>query len=74
MAPLEWQALYCRVHRTTLPPDMVPSLRQAIRWIATLGGYLNRRHDPPPGATLIWRGFLALHEITEMFRILNSGP
>jgi hypothetical protein len=39
-----------------------------------LGGYLNRRHDPPPGATVIWRGFLVLHEITEMFRIFASGP
>ena len=74
LQPVEWQALYCRVHRTTRPPDAVPSLHQAIRWLATLGGYLNRRHDPPPGATVIWRGFLVLHEITEMFRIFNSGP
>ncbi|WP_429579708.1 IS4 family transposase [Paraburkholderia youngii] len=62
------------MHRTTRPPDTVPSLHKAIRWIAALGGYLNRRHDPPPGATVIWRGFLVLHEITEMFRIFNSGP
>lgn len=74
LQPVEWQALYCRMHRTTRPPDTVPSLHQAIRWIATLGGYLNRRHDPPPGATVIWRGFLVLHEITEMFRIFASGP
>jgi hypothetical protein len=73
LQPVEWQAVYCRVHRTTRPPDTVPSLHQAIRWIATLGGYLNRRHDPPPGATVIWRGFLVLHEITEMFRIFSSG-
>ncbi|KAA1004061.1 IS4 family transposase [Paraburkholderia panacisoli] len=73
LQPVEWQALYCRVHRTTRPPDTVPSLHQAIRWIAALGGYLNRRHDPPPGATVIWRGFLVLHEITEMFRIFSSG-
>ncbi|MFL9910746.1 IS4 family transposase [Paraburkholderia sp. RL17-337-BIB-A] len=74
LQPVEWQALYCRMHRTTRPPDTVPSLHQAIRWIAALGGYLNRRHDPPPGATVIWRGFLVLHEITEMFRIFASGP
>jgi Transposase DNA-binding/Transposase Tn5 dimerisation domain len=74
LQPVEWQALYCRMHRTTRPPDTVPSLHQAIRWIATLGGYLNRRHDPPPGATVVWRGFLVLHEITEMFRIFASGP
>jgi hypothetical protein len=74
LQPVEWQALYCRVHRTTRPPDKGPSLTQAVLWIASLGGYLNRRHDPPPGATVIWRGFLVLHEITEMFRIFNSGP
>ncbi|VVE56105.1 Transposase for transposon Tn5 [Pandoraea sputorum] len=74
LPPVAWQALYCRMHRTTRPPDTVPSLHQAIRWIATLGGYLNRRHDPPPGATVIWRGFLVLHEVTEMFRIFTSDP
>ncbi|WP_238553142.1 IS4 family transposase [Cupriavidus necator] len=74
LQPIEWQALYCRVHRTTRPPDKVPSLNQAVLWIATLGGYLNRRSDPPPGATVIWRGFFVLHEITEMFRIFSSGP
>ncbi len=61
----------CRVHRTIRPRDCVPSLRHAIRWIATLGGYLNRCHDPQSGATAIWRGFVVLHEITEMLRILK---
>ncbi|WP_241240922.1 IS4 family transposase [Burkholderia cenocepacia] len=73
LQPVEWRALYCRVHRTSRPPDMAPSLEQAVLWIATLGGYLNRHNDPPPGATVVWRGFLVLHEITEMFRIFNSG-
>lgn len=74
LQPVEWQALYCRIHRTARLPNKAPSLDQAVLWIATLGGYLNRRHDPPPGATVIWRGFLVLHEITEMFRIFASGP
>ena len=72
LQPVQWQALYCRVHRTTRVPQKVPTLHQAIRWIAILGGYLDRRHDPPPGATVLWRGFFVLHESTEMFRIFNS--
>lgn len=68
---IEWQALYCRVHRTNQPPAEIPSLNQALLWVAILGGYLNRRGDPPPGATVIWRGFLVMHEITEMFRIFT---
>jgi hypothetical protein len=71
LQPLQWQALYCRVHRTDRPPDQAPCLRQAMLWIARLGGYLNRPHDRPPGATVIWRGFLALHEITQMFSIFR---
>jgi hypothetical protein len=27
-------------------------LQQAVLWIAMLGGYLNRKHDRPPGPTV----------------------
>ena len=73
LQPIQWQALYCRVHHTTRPPDQAPSLNQALLWIAMLGGYLNRKNDPQPGATVIWLGFLVLHEITEIFRIFRQG-
>jgi Homeodomain-like domain len=42
-------------------------------WIARLGGYLNRKHDRPLGPTVMWRGFLALHECTEMDRIFQQN-
>ena len=35
--------------------------------IARLGGYLARRHDAPPGATVIWRGFSRLADLLEGF-------
>jgi hypothetical protein len=73
LQPLEWHALYCRIHGTTEPPTQIPSLAQVVLWIARLGGYLNRKHDRPPGPTVIWRGFLALHEITEMYRIFRQN-
>jgi hypothetical protein len=72
LQPLEWRALYCRIHRTTKVPDKLPSFAEAVLWIAQLGGYLARKHAKPPGSTVMWRGFLALHESTEMFRILNK--
>ena len=50
-----------------------PSLGEVVLWIAKLGGYLNRKHDPPPGPTVMWRGFLTLHEITEMYRIFRQN-
>jgi hypothetical protein len=70
---LEWQALYCRIHGTADPPERPPSLNEAIAWVAKLGGHLGRKHDRPPGPTVLWRGFLALHEITLMFRIFRHN-
>ncbi|UUM20808.1 IS4 family transposase [Mycoavidus sp. SF9855] len=71
--PIEWQALYCRTHGTKHPPSDPPTLNQAILWIAKLGGYLARKHDLPPGPTVLWRGFMALHEATKMFQIMRQS-
>ncbi|WP_227749470.1 IS4 family transposase, partial [Paraburkholderia atlantica] len=73
LQPIEWQALYCRTHGSTEMPDEPPSLAQVILWIARLGGYLARKRDHPPGPTVIWRGFLVLHEITMMYRIFRAS-
>jgi hypothetical protein len=73
LQPVEWRALYCRVHSTTKLPAEPPSLAQVVLWIAKLGGYLARKHDRPPGPTVIWRGFLAVQEVTEMYRIFRQN-
>jgi hypothetical protein len=69
----EWQALYCRTHGTTNPPKKAPTLGQAVLWIAKLGGYLGRSRDRPPGTTVLWRGFLALHETSQMYLIFRKN-
>lgn len=69
----EWQALYCRANETMKLPKRPPTLGQAVLWIAKLGGYLGRKNDRPPGATVLWRGFLALHESAQMFKIFQQG-
>ncbi|MFP3553992.1 hypothetical protein SB861_25255 [Paraburkholderia sp. SIMBA_049] len=74
--PLEWLlgcSMPCRAHRATKPPDTVPSLEQIVLRIASLGGYLNRKRNPPPGPTVMWRGDLALYEISEMCRIFRTN-
>lgn len=72
LAPDEWQALYCRIHRTSTPPATAPPLRQALRWIARLGGFLGRTGDGEPGVQTIWNGFHELIALTDMYRIMNS--
>jgi hypothetical protein len=42
-----------------------PSLRQAIRWLAQLGGFLARKRDGEPGLKTLWRGLKVLHHLLE---------
>lgn len=69
----EWQALYTAIHRTTRLPDTVPTVRQVVRWIATLGGFLGRTGDGDPGVTVLWRGWQRLHDLTTMWVVVH-GP
>jgi hypothetical protein len=70
----EWQALYCAIHRTPTPPPEPPSLRQAVHWIARLGGFVGRRGDGEPGATVLWKGFQHLTDLTTMYCIMRPLP
>jgi hypothetical protein len=71
LSTAEWQALACRSLNTPTPPSDPPSIRQAVRWIARLGGFIGRASDGDPGPTTLWRGFLALAQLTTMFRIIS---
>jgi hypothetical protein len=70
----EWQALACRMLKTRKPPTKSPSLRQAVRWIAQLGGFLARKGDGEPGVKTLWRGLARLHDIAEMWKLLAQNP
>jgi hypothetical protein len=72
--PDEWQALYCIIHRTAAPPTTPPTLRQAVRWIAQLGGFLARASDGEPGPITLWRGFQHLADHTAMYRLMRPHP
>jgi len=39
--------------------------------VARLGGYLARRHDPPPGTIVLWRGFARLADLVIGFEAAN---
>lgn len=41
-----------------------PSLAEAVRLIARLGGHLNRKSDGPPGVKTVWRGLSRLADVT----------
>lgn len=67
----EWQSLYCFIHKTNTPPDEPPTLKQATRWIAQLGGFLGRKRDGDPGVTVLWRGLQRFHDIVDTWLIFH---
>jgi len=50
------------------PPAKPPSLREMIRMIAGLGGFLGRKSDGEPGTQTLWRGLQRADDIAIMFR------
>src|SRR3989441_11033087 len=70
----EWQALYCAIHHGPTPPEEPPSLEQAVRWIAQLGGFVGRRRRDQPGTETLWRGVLHLIELTKKYRTIKPEP
>lgn len=71
LATAEWQALYCTHHHTTDLPSSPPTLHQALRWIAQLGGFLARQGDGEPGVKVIWRGLRRLDDIVRTWNLLH---
>jgi hypothetical protein len=65
----EWEVLWQRFCPGQALPDKPPRLRQVVRWIARLGGFLDRRHDGEPGVKVLWRGLRTLHAMVIGFQL-----
>lgn len=59
--PEEWQAAYIVVKRCPPPPEP-PRLGEMVCLIASLGGYLGRKHDGPPGPKTMWIGLQRMRD------------
>lgn len=69
----EWNALWCYVHKTPVPPPEPPTLNRAMRMVGQIGGHLGRKSDGPPGTQTLWRGLQRLDTATEMYVIFTAG-
>ena len=72
LAEHEWKALYSAIYRTRDLPEQLPTVRQVVRWIARLGGFLGRGKDKEPGITVIWRGWQRLNDIASTWLLFHS--
>lgn len=70
----EWKALYAFVGRGLHAiPDHTPSLRDAQRTVARLGGFLGRKGDGEPGVKSIWIGLQRLDDISGAWLMFGPG-
>ena len=68
----EWKALVTFVTKNPTPAEKPPSLREAIRMLAVLGGFLGRKGDGEPGSQVLWLGLQRLDDITEMWKVMSA--
>ena len=52
---VEWQAAWLLAEKA--PPKKTPTVREVVRHIATLGGFIARKGDGEPGVKTLWQGF-----------------
>jgi Transposase DNA-binding/Transposase Tn5 dimerisation domain len=69
---VDWQSLCVTVSKNPIPPKTPPTLREAVRMIASLGGFLGRKGDGEPGVKTIWRGLRRLHDIAATWKLAHQ--
>ena len=68
----QWQALMAFTDRTPIPPKTPPTLREAMRRVAGLGGFLGPKCDGEPGTRSLWLGLQRLDDITAVFVVFTG--
>lgn len=67
----EWKSVYA-VYKRKRPPSTPPKLNEIILIIAKLGGFLGRKSDGHPGATVMWIGIQRMRDFTIAFEVLGD--
>jgi hypothetical protein len=67
----EWRSLHATVHPDRPVPKQPPTVREAVRMVAQLGGFLGRKQDGEPGVKTIWRGLRRLSDISRTWELVQ---
>jgi hypothetical protein len=70
----DWKALVAYITQKPKPPEKPPTLREAMRMVATLGGFLGRKGDGEPGTKSLWLGLQRLDDLSSMWKLLTAIP
>ena len=69
----QWKALMVFTTQNRVIPHKPPALRDAIRRVANLGGFLGRKSDGEPGTQTLWLGLQRLDDITAMWKVMSQA-
>ena len=67
----EWKSVYAIVNGKR-PPDRAPMLKPFVDMLASLGGYIGRKSDGPPGPKTIWIGLQRMRDFALATHALNK--
>lgn len=67
----EWKSVYIVATRQA-PPQQAPTINTMIRLIASLGGYVPRKHTEPGNQTL-WIGMQRMHDLARGYEAFGPG-
>lgn len=68
---IEWKLAYNAAYKGKYPiPQNTPTLKEAVMFIAMLGGYQRRKQ--PPGIQTIWRGTTRLMDLVQGYKIAQQ--
>jgi hypothetical protein len=70
--PAEWKAAY-RVVKGEPPPAEPPRLKEMIRIVAQLGGYVYRKRTDDPGPQTVGRGLQRVHDLALCWNLFGPG-
>ncbi len=69
----EWQVLYLATQKQKQLANKSPTLREGIRRIASLGGFLGRKGDGEPGVKTLWRGWQRLKDMSIGWQLMREN-
>jgi hypothetical protein len=70
----EVEVAHLRALQTPHVPEKPSTLKEVVRMIGSIGGFLGRKGDGEPGVTVMWRGWMRLYESITMMRIIQKNP
>lgn len=69
----QWHPLWLVTHPGKSLPDTPPKTQQFLNMVASMGGYIKRKGQGPPGTNTVWRGLRRLETLTLAYVTFGQG-